>query len=117
MIPSPLSHPDAASFVPRFRREALAGERALPSTSLRFAAILLIDVVGFTDSTGSLELNMQLSQARAASVGQYLQNQGVMAARIQTQGMGPQMPIATNDTAEGRQENRRVELVLRPLTA
>jgi outer membrane protein OmpA-like peptidoglycan-associated protein len=77
----------------------------------------LIDVVGFTDSTGSLQLNTQLSQARAASVGQYLQNQGVMAARIQTQGMGPQFPIASNATADGRQANRRVELVLRPLTA
>jgi outer membrane protein OmpA-like peptidoglycan-associated protein len=77
----------------------------------------LIDVVGFTDSTGSLQLNQQLSQARAASVGQYLQSQGILAARIQTQGMGPQYPIASNDTAEGRQANRRVELVLRPLTA
>jgi outer membrane protein OmpA-like peptidoglycan-associated protein len=77
----------------------------------------LIDVVGFTDSTGTMELNMQLSQARAASVGQYLQTQGVMPARIQTQGMGPQFPIASNATADGRQENRRVELVLRPLTA
>ena len=77
----------------------------------------LIDVVGFTDSTGSMQLNMQLSQARAASVGQYLQNQGILPARLQTQGMGPQYPIASNDTADGRQANRRVELVLRPLTA
>lgn len=77
----------------------------------------LIDVVGFTDSTGTLQVNMQLSQARASSVGQYLLNQGILPARIQTQGMGPQYPIETNDTAEGRQANRRVELVLRPLTA
>jgi outer membrane protein OmpA-like peptidoglycan-associated protein len=77
----------------------------------------LVDVVGFTDSTGSLQLNQQLSQARAASVGQYLQSQGVMAQRLQTQGMGPQYPIASNETADGRQANRRVELVLRPLTA
>ncbi len=77
----------------------------------------MIDVVGHTDSTGTMQLNMQLSQARAGSVGQYLQNQGVLAARIQTQGVGPQYPIASNDTVEGRAQNRRVELILRPLTA
>jgi outer membrane protein OmpA-like peptidoglycan-associated protein len=77
----------------------------------------MIDIVGHTDSTGSLQLNMQLSQARAASVGAYLQSQGVQAVRIATQGMGPQYPIASNDTPEGRAQNRRVELILRPLTA
>jgi outer membrane protein OmpA-like peptidoglycan-associated protein len=77
----------------------------------------MIDVVGHTDSTGSMQLNMQLSQARAASVGMYLQNQGILAQRIQTQGVGPQYPIASNDTPEGRAQNRRVELILRPLTA
>ena len=77
----------------------------------------LIDVVGHTDSTGTMQLNMQLSQARANSVGQYLQSQGILAARVQTQGMGPQYPVASNDTPEGRQANRRVELILRPLTA
>jgi outer membrane protein OmpA-like peptidoglycan-associated protein len=77
----------------------------------------MIDVVGHTDSTGSMQLNMQLSQARAASVGMYLQNQGILAQRIQTQGVGPQYPVASNDTPEGRAQNRRVELILRPLTA
>jgi outer membrane protein OmpA-like peptidoglycan-associated protein len=77
----------------------------------------MIDVVGHTDSTGSMQLNMQLSQARAASVGAYLQSQGILAARIATQGVGPQYPIASNDTPEGRAQNRRVELILRPLTA
>jgi len=77
----------------------------------------MIDILGYTDSTGALQYNMQLSQARAASVAQYLQGQGVQAVRIATQGMGPQNPIATNDTPEGRAQNRRVELVLRPLTA
>jgi len=77
----------------------------------------LIDITGFTDSTGTMQLNMQLSQARANSVGQYLQSQGVMPARIQTVGRGPENPVASNDTPEGRQANRRVELVLTPLTA
>ncbi len=77
----------------------------------------LIDVVGHTDSTGTMQLNMQLSQQRANSVGQYLQSQGVASMRIQTQGVGPQYPIASNDTPDGRAANRRVELILRPLTA
>jgi outer membrane protein OmpA-like peptidoglycan-associated protein len=77
----------------------------------------MIDVVGHTDSTGALQYNMQLSQARAASVGQYLQSQGVQTVRIATQGVGPQYPVASNDTTEGRAQNRRVELILRPLTA
>lgn len=77
----------------------------------------LVDVIGHTDSVGAYEYNMQLSQKRAASVGQYLQAQGVIASRIVTQGVGPQYPVGSNDTADGRQANRRVELVLRPLTA
>jgi outer membrane protein OmpA-like peptidoglycan-associated protein len=77
----------------------------------------LIDVVGYTDSSGTYENNMVLSQKRANSVGQYLQSQGIAAARIVSQGMGPQNPVASNETAEGKQANRRVELVLRPLTA
>lgn len=77
----------------------------------------LIDVVGHTDSTGALDYNMQLSQKRATSVAQYLQAQGVDPMRIVTQGVGPQYPLSSNDTPEGRQLNRRVELILRPLTA
>jgi outer membrane protein OmpA-like peptidoglycan-associated protein len=76
----------------------------------------LIDVVGHTDSTGPMQLNMQLSAARASSVQAYLANQGIPPVRIQAQGVGPQYPVASNDTAEGRQQNRRVDLVLRPLT-
>jgi len=77
----------------------------------------LIDVVGHTDSTGALDYNMELSQKRATSVAQYLQAQGVDPMRIATQGVGPQYPMASNETPEGRQLNRRVELILRPLTA
>jgi outer membrane protein OmpA-like peptidoglycan-associated protein len=76
----------------------------------------LIDVVGHTDSSGTHEYNVQLSQRRAASVGQYLQSQGVEPVRIVTTGMGPDYPIADNATPAGKQQNRRVELVLRPLT-
>lgn len=74
-----------------------------------------IDIVGHTDSTGSLELNMRLSQERATSVASYLTGQGVSGARISNRGVGPSQPIASNDTAEGRSQNRRVEINLRPL--
>lgn len=74
-----------------------------------------IDIVGHTDSTGSLELNMRLSQDRATSVASYLTGQGVSGARISSRGVGPSQPIATNDTTAGRAQNRRVEINLRPL--
>lgn len=74
-----------------------------------------IDIVGHTDSSGSLELNMRLSQQRATSVASYLSGQGVSGARISSRGVGPSQPIASNDTAAGKAQNRRVEINLRPL--
>jgi outer membrane protein OmpA-like peptidoglycan-associated protein len=76
-----------------------------------------IDVIGHTDITGPSELNMRLSNQRAESVGAYLQGQGVNGTRVLTHGVGPDYPTASNDTPDGRQQNRRVELVLRPITA
>ncbi|MFY9399018.1 MAG: OmpA family protein [Desulfomonilia bacterium] len=76
----------------------------------------LINITGHTDSTGSDSYNLTLSQKRAASVGQYLASHGIDPMRIATQGMGESAPIASNDTPEGRQLNRRVELELVPLT-
>lgn len=75
-----------------------------------------IDVVGHTDSTGALEHNQKLSEARASSVARYLESQKVVSQRIITRGAGPAQPIASNDTTEGRALNRRVELILTPLT-
>jgi len=75
-----------------------------------------VDVVGHTDSTGSLELNQRLSQQRASSVATYLESQGVLSQRVATRGMGPNSPVAPNDTAEGRAQNRRVEIFLTPIT-
>jgi outer membrane protein OmpA-like peptidoglycan-associated protein len=77
----------------------------------------LIEVSGFTDSSGSDAHNQELSLRRADAVGGYLKGQGVNPARVQAQGFGEQHPIASNDTPTGRQENRRVELRLVPLTA
>src|SRR5581483_10384646 len=71
-----------------------------------------VEVDGYTDSTGSLDFNQQLSQQRAEAVRTYLTSQGVSNNSITTQGFGPSNPIASNDTAIGRQQNRRVELVV-----
>ena len=75
-----------------------------------------VDVVGHTDSTGSMELNQRLSEQRASSVARYLTSQKVVSQRILTRGMGPNSPFASNDTKEGRALNRRVEIVLTPIT-
>jgi outer membrane protein OmpA-like peptidoglycan-associated protein len=75
-----------------------------------------VDVIGHTDSTGRAEYNQQLSVARASSVARYLESQKVVPQRINTQGMGQNAPIASNDTAEGRALNRRVEIRLTPIT-
>lgn len=74
-----------------------------------------IEIVGHTDSTGSHAYNMGLSQRRAQSVASYLAAQGVEQTRLSTRGMGPDQPLASNASAEGRAQNRRVEVTLRPL--
>lgn len=74
-----------------------------------------IEVVGFTDSTGSRQHNMDLSQRRAQAVSTYLTSQGVDASRISVRGMGPDQPIASNADANGRAQNRRVEVNLKPI--
>jgi outer membrane protein OmpA-like peptidoglycan-associated protein len=71
-----------------------------------------VAIDGYTDSTGSLQFNEQLSQQRADAVRSYLASQGVNSGSITSQGFGPSDPVASNDTASGRQQNRRVELVL-----
>jgi outer membrane protein OmpA-like peptidoglycan-associated protein len=77
----------------------------------------LIHVTGHTDSTGGHQYNMDLSQKRADSVASYLEAQGVNPVRVEARGFGPDQPIAGNDTPDGRQQNRRVEITLEPLTA
>jgi len=76
----------------------------------------LIDVMGHTDSTGSDAYNQQLSQRRADAVRDYLVSRGVSRARIETIGYGEQYPRASNDTAEGRALNRRVEIKITPIS-
>lgn len=71
-----------------------------------------ISIEGHTDAVGSEELNQRLSEKRAAAVREYLISRGVPGDRITTVGMGERAPIATNDAPAGRQQNRRVELVI-----
>lgn len=75
-----------------------------------------IDITGHTDNVGSAAFNQQLSEKRASSVARYLESQKVLPQRIITRGMGFEDPIASNDTPEGRAQNRRVELMLTPIT-
>jgi len=75
----------------------------------------VVDVAGHADSTGDDAMNMDLSQRRATSVSSYLGAQGVNSQRLITVGYGETRPIASNDTVEGRQLNRRVEITLQPV--
>lgn len=76
----------------------------------------LIDVTGHTDSTGSDQYNLELSQKRAQSVASYLIGQGLNGQRFYVVGAGESQPIADNNTPAGREQNRRVEIRLMPLT-
>ncbi|HBO11570.1 MAG TPA: cell envelope biogenesis protein OmpA [Halieaceae bacterium] len=76
----------------------------------------LVEVVGHTDSTGSDAINQPLSEQRADSVAAYLASRGVLPQRIATAGLGSRQPVASNATAEGRAQNRRVEITLAPIT-
>ena len=73
---------------------------------------LNIEVGGYTDSVGGDEMNQQLSQNRASAVRDYLVQQGVPADSVIAKGFGNTVPVASNDTASGRQQNRRVELLV-----
>ena len=71
-------------------------------------------VMGYTDSTGTVSYNQSVSQQRAQSVASYLMGQGVKSSRFEVMGMGISNPIASNSTAEGRAQNRRVEIKIIP---
>ncbi len=71
-----------------------------------------IRVDGYTDATGTEEYNVWLSDKRAASVKKYLEEAGVAGSRISTKGFGPSNPVGNNKTPEGRQKNRRVEVLI-----
>jgi len=68
------------------------------------------EVIGYTDSQGSRLHNVALSAARADSVKAHLGSRGITPDRVQTSGVGPDRPVASNDTPQGRARNRRIEL-------
>ncbi len=76
----------------------------------------LVEIAGHTDSTGSDAINQPLSERRAASVAAYLQSREVLPVRMASFGLSSKYPVAGNDTPEGRQLNRRVEITLVPVT-
>jgi outer membrane protein OmpA-like peptidoglycan-associated protein len=89
----------------------------------RVAAVLIkypqtnIRIEGYTDSKGTEEYNMDLSRRRAEAVKNSLIGRGLTSSRLQTIGFGESKPLATNDTEAGRQQNRRVRIVIVPITA
>ncbi|MBN8617033.1 MAG: DUF4398 and OmpA-like domain-containing protein [Deltaproteobacteria bacterium] len=101
---------DRAELRPEARSRLLAVADAVRATGVTAT------IVGYTDSRGSDEYNRQLSQRRAESVRTFLVGEGVPADRIRAEGQGEMNPIANNATAEGRAENRRVEIALTPVT-
>ncbi|WP_201246642.1 OmpA family protein [Halochromatium salexigens] len=104
------------------RMRFASGSATLPAEAAptldQIAAILLdhpdlqVLIQGHTDSAGSRELNLRLSQQRATTVRQALAERGVETARFRVQGLGSAVPVADNASAAGRQRNRRVELYL-----
>jgi outer membrane protein OmpA-like peptidoglycan-associated protein len=88
---------------------------------LRAVALNLIEypestvtVFGHTDDTGSSAYNQDLSERRAQAVAGVLLREGVAPFRVQATGLGETQPVASNATPEGRQQNRRVEVIIRP---
>jgi outer membrane protein OmpA-like peptidoglycan-associated protein len=73
---------------------------------------LLLSVEGYTDSVGGDDYNQKLSENRSEGVRDYLTHQGMAGGSVTAKGFGKTQPVASNDTAEGRQQNRRVELVI-----
>jgi outer membrane protein OmpA-like peptidoglycan-associated protein len=73
---------------------------------------LKLDVEGHTDSVGGDDYNQKLSEQRGSNVRDYLTQQGMAGSSVTTKGLGKTQPVASNDTASGRQQNRRVELVI-----
>lgn len=71
-----------------------------------------VEVVGYTDSSGAASYNQKLSEKRAQAVAEVLQEQGIYSSRITARGEGENNPIASNETREGREQNRRVEIMV-----
>jgi outer membrane protein OmpA-like peptidoglycan-associated protein len=96
---------------PRF--EAVLGDVA---AVLREYDRSVVDIKGHTDSSGGDTINQPLSERRALAVADALIAQGVLRERLFVEGLSSRVPVASNATAEGRAQNRRVEILIRPFT-
>ncbi len=90
------------------------GDLRILSSSLNQYSASRIEIQGHTDNTGAAAYNQNLSERRAEAVTQVLIRNGVSPARLRAVGYGETQPIASNLTPEGRQQNRRVQVVIRP---
>ncbi|MBI2994512.1 MAG: OmpA family protein [Gammaproteobacteria bacterium] len=111
--------PDLKGVNFEFDRDALTPEGMSildrGASLLKNNSAVRVEIVGHTDGMGSDEYNQRLSERRAETVRAYLESQGISPNRMSTSGRGESAPIASNDTKEGRAENRRVELTARPM--
>lgn len=112
-----LNMPNSVTFDTNSSQVKAAGANTLSGVAmvLKEYEKTRVNVVGHTDSSGGRDLNMRLSQERADSVGSNLITQGVDASRINMSGVGPDQPVASNSTAAGKAQNRRVTITLSPL--
>jgi len=125
--PPPAPTPEPAAEMPEIQKKivlrgvtfAFDSDRLSPEATpildqavaaLKEAGDVQVSIEGHTDSIGSKEYNLGLSRRRAESVRKYLESQGIDAGRLRTVGFGLEQPVATNETADGRAQNRRVEL-------
>ncbi|MDG4649979.1 OmpA family protein [Roseibacterium sp. SDUM158017] len=97
-------------------RASLQSDLRALARNLRQYPETTVDVIGHTDSEGSAEYNMDLSARRASAVAGVLLEEGVAPFRVRSFGRGESQPVATNLTPEGRAQNRRVEVVIRPMS-
>ena len=111
-----LLFPSLALFDPKSADLSEAGQAFLEEQRLNakelFERAVYVEIVGHADSKGSAKDNMVLSEQRANTVRDYLASKGLDASKVETKGMGDTMPIADNDTKEGRAQNRRVEILV-----
>lgn len=111
-MPSAITFPVGSYAIqPQFQSTLREVAQTLDSYSQTY-----VDVLGHTDATGSDASNQTLSVNRAQAVANYLGSRGVVKARLGVRGYGESTPIASNDTEEGRSENRRVEIKIVPVS-
>jgi outer membrane protein OmpA-like peptidoglycan-associated protein len=103
---------DSTAVRPDLRRDLFA-----VAENLRSYPNSTVNVIGHTDNTGSAAYNQDLSERRARSVANVLRDGGVSGNRIAAFGRGEDQPVATNLTAEGRAQNRRVEIIIQPTSS